>query len=76
VIDRKNVARTNFARASLFAILLSLGFASQVWAQTVAGSITAISGSATIARSGKTIPPDMASRLMSVTISLQRLAAT
>jgi FecR protein len=56
VIDRKNLTRSIFAQAGLFFILLSLGFASQVWAQTVAGSITAISGSATIARSGKTIP--------------------
>jgi len=56
VIDRNKVTRTIFASASLFFILIALGLASQVYAQTVAGSITAISGSATIARNGATIP--------------------
>jgi ferric-dicitrate binding protein FerR (iron transport regulator) len=39
----------------LFA-LSSLGIVPQVWAQTVAGSISAISGTATITRGGATIP--------------------
>ncbi len=56
MIERKNVSPPVFAFASLLFVLVSLGFASQVHAQTVAGSITAISGTGTIARSGATIP--------------------
>jgi len=42
--------------AALLFVLVSLGFVPQVWAQAVAGSITAITGSATITRAGATIP--------------------
>ena len=54
--DRKIVSPTIFALASLLFALVSLCLAPEVWAQTVAGSISAISGSATIQRGGTTIP--------------------
>jgi len=56
VTERKIAPPTISAFARLFFILLSLGIASQAWAQTVAGSITAISGTGTITRSGAAIP--------------------
>ena len=54
--DRKIVSPTIFALASLLFALVILGFAPRAQAQTVAGSVTAISGTATINRSGATIP--------------------
>ena len=54
--DRKIVSPTIFALASLLFALVILGFAPRAQAQTVAGTVTAISGTATINRSGATIP--------------------
>lgn len=56
MIHRKVASPGAFALFALLFVLTSFGFASSVWAQTVAGSITAISGSATITRAGATIP--------------------
>jgi ferric-dicitrate binding protein FerR (iron transport regulator) len=56
VTDRKIESPTTFALAILIFAVVSLGFAPQARAQTVAGSITAISGTATIERSGATLP--------------------
>ena len=56
MIDRKSKAPfTLFLAFFLFAVT-SLSSASQAWAQTVAGSISAITGSATITRGAATIP--------------------
>ena len=54
--DRKIVSPTIFAFASLLFALASLCGAPEIWAQTAAGSISAISGSATIQRGAATIP--------------------
>jgi ferric-dicitrate binding protein FerR (iron transport regulator) len=55
VTERKIIPSTIFALVSLLFSLVILGAASPSWAQT-AGSITAISGTATIERAGATIP--------------------
>ncbi len=55
--DRKIISPPTIpALASLFVAMVLIGLAPPAWAQTVAGSITAISGSATIQRGGATIP--------------------
>jgi FecR protein len=56
VIDRKIISPTAFALAFLLIALFSLCAAPWVWAQTDAGSISAISGTATITRGSATIP--------------------
>jgi ferric-dicitrate binding protein FerR (iron transport regulator) len=56
MIDRKIISMTALSLAFLLFALSSLISAAQVWAQTVAGSISAISGSATITRGGATLP--------------------
>ena len=56
MIDRKIISPTALALAFLLFALTSLGVVPQVWAQTVAGSISALSGSATITRGSATIP--------------------
>lgn len=56
MIDRKIVSPITLALAFLLFALTFLCVVPQAWAQTVAGSISAISGSATIARGGATIP--------------------
>jgi hypothetical protein len=55
VTEPKIIPSTIFAFVSLIFSLVVLGAASPSWAQT-AGSITAISGTATIERAGATIP--------------------
>ncbi len=54
--DQKSIFPSLFALAILLFALIAPGAAPSVWAQTAAGSISAISGSATIQRSGATIP--------------------
>jgi ferric-dicitrate binding protein FerR (iron transport regulator) len=56
VIDYKTISPTALALAFLFTVLVLLCVVPQVQAQTVAGSITAISGTATITRGAATIP--------------------
>jgi hypothetical protein len=56
MIDRKSISPTNLALAFLLFAVTSLGIAAPVRAQTVAGSISSISGSATITRGSATIP--------------------
>jgi hypothetical protein len=56
VIDRKNVSLNLLAPAFLLIALVFLCFVPQAGAQTVAGSISAITGTATITRGGATIP--------------------
>jgi ferric-dicitrate binding protein FerR (iron transport regulator) len=55
-VNRKTVSPSLFALAILFFVLIALGAAPSAWAQTAAGSISAISGSATIQRGAATIP--------------------
>ena len=55
-MERKTNALRTFALPFLMLALIALGTASGAWAQTVAGSISAITGSATITRGGATIP--------------------
>ena len=54
--DRKSVLPALFALAILLLALVAPGAVNSVWAQAAAGSISAISGSATIQRGGATIP--------------------
>jgi ferric-dicitrate binding protein FerR (iron transport regulator) len=56
MIDRQVISPTTFILSFLLLGLTSLCVVPQVWAQTVAGSITAISGTATITRGVSTIP--------------------
>jgi len=56
VINRKIVSPTNFVLSALLFAVMSICLAPAVWAQTVAGSISAISGNVTIERAGATIP--------------------
>ena len=56
LIDRKSISPTALALAFLLFGLTALCVVPQVWAQTVAGSISALSGSATITRGSATIP--------------------
>jgi hypothetical protein len=56
LIDRKNIGLTGPAWAFILFALTSLCGVHRVWAQTVAGSISAISGSVTITRGSTTLP--------------------
>lgn len=56
MLSRKIISSTTLVLFFLLFALSSLGIVPQVWAQTVAGSISAISGTATITRGGATIP--------------------
>jgi FecR-like protein len=56
VSDRRPVFQTLFVIAIVLFVLVSPGAVRSLWAQTAAGSISAISGSATIQRGGATIP--------------------
>jgi hypothetical protein len=56
VIHRKIKSPAILLFSALLFALISLGVVPQVCAQTVAGSITSITGSATITRAGATIP--------------------
>lgn len=56
MIDRKTTSRTSSALTFLLFALTSLSIVPQAWAQTVAGSISALSGTATITRGPATIP--------------------
>jgi len=55
-VNKKTVSLALFPRAILLFALIALPAAPSAWAQTVAGSISAISGSATIQRGAATIP--------------------
>jgi FecR protein len=63
VIDRKITSPGALALAFLFIALVFLCVAPNVGAQTVAGSISAISGSATITRGSTTIPAAYGTRI-------------
>lgn len=54
--ERKPVLPALFALATLLLAVIAPGATRSVWAQAAAGSISAISGSATIQRGGATIP--------------------
>ncbi len=56
MINRKIISPITSVLSFLLFTLISLCFVPQVWAQAVAGSISAISGSATITRGTATIP--------------------
>jgi FecR-like protein len=56
VIHRNVLSPTIFVLSALLFALTSFCAVPQVWAQAVAGSISAISGTATITRGGATIP--------------------
>src|SRR6202043_739319 len=56
VSDRRPVFQTLFVIAIVVFVLVSPGAVRSLWAQTAAGSISAMSGSATIQRGGATIP--------------------
>ncbi len=56
MISRKVISSTALVLAFLLFALSAPGVLPQVWAQTAAGSISAISGTATITRAGATIP--------------------
>jgi ferric-dicitrate binding protein FerR (iron transport regulator) len=55
-VNKKTVSLALLPRAILLFALIALPAAPSAWAQTVAGSISAISGSATIQRGAATIP--------------------
>jgi ferric-dicitrate binding protein FerR (iron transport regulator) len=56
VIHRKGLAPNALTLSALLFALVAGGLSPQVWAQTVAGSITAITGSGTITRGSTTFP--------------------
>jgi ferric-dicitrate binding protein FerR (iron transport regulator) len=55
-VNKKTVSLALFRRTILLFALIALPAAPSAWAQTVAGSISAISGSATIQRGAATVP--------------------